>query len=170
MTGTGPVVIAYDGSPAARKAVVDAASILGSCQVLVVTVWEEGLAYAVPPNSIGTDGMTMAPMVDPGVAQEVDRGLHQQAEQVSDEGAALATSLGLNAQPLALPDEGNVARTILKLVREREAIAIVVGSRGLSGLRARLEGSTSKALVKHASCPVIVVHEEDEGVTEKRSR
>jgi nucleotide-binding universal stress UspA family protein len=45
---------------------------------------------------------------------------------------------------------------------ERRAAAIVVGSRGLSGLRARLEGSASNGVLKHASCPVIVVHERNE--------
>jgi nucleotide-binding universal stress UspA family protein len=36
----------------------------------------------------------------------------------------------------------------------------VVGSRGLTGLRARLEGSTSNAVLKHAPCPVVVVHDD----------
>ena len=156
-----PVVVAYDGSAAARQAVVDAAKILGPCPVLVVTVWEEGLAYVSAPAPQAL-GLSMDPMVDPEVAREVDHGLHQHAEQVSGEGAALARSLGLDAQQLAMPDEGNVAETILTLVRERRAVAVVVGSRGLSGIRARLEGSTSKALLKHAPCPVIVVHEADE--------
>jgi nucleotide-binding universal stress UspA family protein len=38
----------------------------------------------------------------------------------------------------------------------------VVGSRGLGGIRARLEGSTSKALLRHASSPVLVVHESED--------
>jgi Universal stress protein family len=40
------------------------------------------------------------------------------------------------------------------------AEAIVVGSRGLSGLRERLEGSTSNAVAKRASCPVVLVHDD----------
>jgi nucleotide-binding universal stress UspA family protein len=128
--------------------------------VLVLTVWEEGLAYVAPPAP--TEGMMMSPMVDPGVALEVDRSVHDHAERVCQEGAALAKSLGLDAQPLAVPDEGDVARTILKVAEKHQAAAIVVGSRGLSGLRARLEGSTSKALLKHAPCPVVVVHESEE--------
>jgi nucleotide-binding universal stress UspA family protein len=154
------VVIAFDGSPAARRAVEEAAKIFRSSRVLVVTVWEEGLAYLTP--SAPTEGMMVSPMVDPGVAREVDRSVHQQAERVSDEGAALAKSLGLDAQPLAVPDERDVARTILAVAGKHQATAIVVGSRGLSGLRARLEGSTSKALLKHAPCPVLVVHEAEE--------
>ena len=131
-------------------------------RVLVVTVWEEGLAYLVP--STQTEGMMMSPMVDPGVALEVDRSVHDHAERVSQEGAALAKSLGLDAQPLAVPDEREVASTILAVAGKHRAAAIVVGSRGLSGIRARLEGSTSKALLKHAPCPVMVVHEGEQDV------
>jgi nucleotide-binding universal stress UspA family protein len=154
------VVIAFDGSPAARRAVEETARVFRSSRVLVVTVWEEGLAYVA--STTPTEGMMMSPMVEPSVALEVDRGVHENAERVSQEGAALAKSLGLEAQPLAVPDERDVARTILQVAEKHEAAAIVVGSRGLSGLRARLEGSTSKALLKHAPCPVVVVHEADE--------
>lgn len=154
------VVIAYDGSPAARQAVIDAAKFLRGSKVLVVTVWEEGLEYALEAQAMPADIGGVPPMADPQVAHEVDHALHTQAEGVSREGAELATSLGLEAEPLAQPDdEGSVDKTLLRLVDERNAAAVVVGSRGLSGLRARLEGSTSKAVLKHASCPVIVVHE-----------
>jgi nucleotide-binding universal stress UspA family protein len=158
----GPVLIAYDGSPAAREAVEAAARLLASRPALVVTVWEPGLAYLGP--AMAPDGLTVTPAVDPQVALEVDRGVHEQAEQVARDGAELARSLGLAAaQPLAVPDGGDIARTLLDLARSHNAAAIVVGSRGLSGLRARLEGSTSKGLLKHATVPVVVVHEPDEG-------
>ncbi|MGH2883624.1 MAG: universal stress protein [Solirubrobacteraceae bacterium] len=51
---------------------------------------------------------------------------------------------------------------MLHVAEENHAGAIVVGSRGLSGVRARLEGSTTKSLLKHASSPVLVVHEPSE--------
>ena len=41
----GPVIIAYDRSAAAREAITKAAVLMRSCRFLVVTVWEEGLAY-----------------------------------------------------------------------------------------------------------------------------
>jgi nucleotide-binding universal stress UspA family protein len=156
----GPIVIAFDGSPASRQAVTDAARLLGSRPALVVTVWESGLAYAMP--GMGSEGLLPTPMVDPGLALDIDHDVHSQAEQVASEGAALAQSLGLDAKPLAVPDERNVPETILRVAQDNHADAIVVGSRGLSGLRARLEGSTTTALLKHASCPVIVVHESSE--------
>lgn len=152
----GPIVVAFDGSPAARQAVAEAAKLLPSRRTVVVTVWEPGLAY----NSVaGTPGVTMPPAVDPSTVLNLDRELGARAEVVANQGADLARSLGLEAEPLAVPDVGGVPCTILNVAAEHEAAAIVVGSRGLSGLKARLEGSTSNSVVKRASCPVIIVHE-----------
>ena len=153
----GPILIAFDGSDAAQRAVSEAARLLGARKALVVTVWESGLAYAM--QDVRPDGMILSPAVDPEVAMNVDREVRSHAGRVANEGATLARSLGLDAEPLAVPDDRDVSDTILNLARERHAAAIVVGSRGLSGLRARLEGSTTKSLLKHANCPVIVVHE-----------
>jgi nucleotide-binding universal stress UspA family protein len=154
----GPVLIAYDGSVPARRAVGEAAKLLGSHRVIVVTIWEEGLAYA----TAAVPDITMAPAIDPVTELEIERDLRGRADTVSREGAELARSLGLDAEPIAVAEAGNVAHTILSLAAEHQAAAIVVGSRGLSGLRARLEGSTSKGVLKDAACPVIVVHEPDE--------
>jgi nucleotide-binding universal stress UspA family protein len=156
----GPILIAFDGSDAARRAVTDGARLFAPRKALVVTVWEPGLAYAV--QDWRPDGLATTPMVEPSAAMHMDRAVHSQAERVATEGAELARSLGLDAQPLAVPDEQNVPRTILSLAEDNHAAAIVVGSRGLSGLRARLEGSTTKGLLKHANCPVLVVHQPDE--------
>jgi nucleotide-binding universal stress UspA family protein len=91
-----------------------------------------------------------------------DDALRGHAERVANDGVQLATSLGLDAKPLAMADVRDIARTIVDVAREHKAATIVVGSRGLSGLRERLEGSTSKGVVKHAPCPVLVVYDADE--------
>ena len=152
----GPILIAYDGSAAARRAVAEAARLLKAHPVLVLTVWEAALAYATVAT---TPDMSMAPTLDPDTVAQVDERVRSQAEEVSAEGVDLARSLGLNAEPLSAADAGDVARTILEVANEHHCAAIVMGSRGLSGLRARLEGSASKSVVKHAECPVLVVHE-----------
>ena len=96
-------IVAFDGSPAARRAVAEAGKVLSSCRILVVTVWEEGLAYAVSAGA--PDPIIMTPPVEPDVALEVDREVHDEAERVSREGTELAKSHGLDAQPLAMPAE-----------------------------------------------------------------
>src|SRR5437763_986347 len=124
-TRQGPLVVAYDGSAASRQAVVASATLMGSFPMLVVTVWEEGLAYVAPP--IASDQMAMAPMVNPAVVIDVDREMHQHAERISRDGAELARSLNVTADPLAVSDEGSIPATILRVASERHAVAIVVG-------------------------------------------
>ena len=155
----GPTLIAFDGSAAARQAVAAAAALLRPRATLVLTVWEAALAHAAvaqPPD------VTMTSAVDPSALLTVDEALRSHAERVSSDGAELARSLGMDAEPLAMADARDVARTIVEVAREHNAATIVVGSRGLTGLRARFEGSTSKGVVKHAPCPVIVVHDSGE--------
>ena len=153
MNAAAPILIGYDGSDTARRAVHEAAELFGSRRALVVTVWEVS-AMTADPTGRGPEPM------DSAAAQEVDDASKAHADRVAEDGAALAKSLGLQAEALAVADEGNVADAIVELARTRDVAAIVVGSRGLSGLRARLEGSTSNAVAKHASCPVVLVHED----------
>jgi nucleotide-binding universal stress UspA family protein len=155
-----PVLVAFDGSAAARQAVIEAARLLRPRRTLVLTVWEPALAHAAVA---GSPDPTMAPAVEPGVVLGLDSELRRNAERVALEGAELARSQDLEAQPLAVSDAGGVTRTILEVAGEHQATAIVVGSRGLSGLRARLEGSTSSGVLKRAPCPVLVVHEPPDG-------
>jgi nucleotide-binding universal stress UspA family protein len=154
-----PVLIAYDGSDAARRAVRETAGLFGSRRALVVTVWEPGLAYDAA--ALPTAGLEMPPVaIDVEEAHEVEHELHVRARHTAQAGAELARSLGLQAEALAIADEAHVADAIVGLAGKRGVAAIVVGSRGLTGLRARLEGSTSNAVLKRASCPVVVVHDD----------
>jgi nucleotide-binding universal stress UspA family protein len=152
----GPTLIAFDGSPAARQAVAVAANLLQPRSTLVLTVWEPALAHAAAAPA---PHATARPTADLSAGLDVDSELRRNAEEVSRQGAELARSLGLDAEPIATPDVRDVPHTIVELARRHDAATIVVGSRGLSGLRARLEGSTAKDVVKQASCPVIVVHD-----------
>ena len=67
---------------------------------------------------------------------------------------------------------GKVAQTYVRLGRPVEEIVIladeidaglvVVGSRGLGGIRRLLLGSVSDGVVRHAHCPVLVVRRVEE--------
>ena len=153
------MLIAFDGSGPARQAMADAAKLLAPHHTIVVTVWEPNLDYmtaAAPPD------IAMSPVVEPEAVLSVEQGLRENAERVAHQGAELARSFGLDAEPLAVSDDGDVAHTLVNLAHQHQAAAIVIGSRGLTGIRARLEGSTSKGVLKRAHCPVLVVHEEEE--------
>ncbi len=155
MTDPAPVLIAYDGSDAARRAVRETAALFDTSAVLVATVWEEALAYS---STAGVD-LQPAPL-DIGKSQELGQEFEAHARRVAEEGAELARSAGLDPEPVTVAGEIGAADAIVELSRERGVAAIVIGSRGLTGLRARLEGTTSSRVLKHAPCPVLVVHDD----------
>ena len=55
---------------------------------------------------------------------------------------------------------------IVALAEELGAGLIVVGSRGLGGIRRALMGSVSDSVVRHAHCPVLVVRKEEPHIEE----
>jgi nucleotide-binding universal stress UspA family protein len=57
---------------------------------------------------------------------------------------------------------GAVDLEIVALAEELQADLIVMGSRGLGGVRRALMGSVSDSVVRHAHCPVLVVRPEKE--------
>ena len=57
---------------------------------------------------------------------------------------------------------GQVDLEILALAEELQADLIVMGSRGLGGVRRALMGSVSDSVVRHAHCPVLVVRQDKE--------
>jgi nucleotide-binding universal stress UspA family protein len=148
---TGPVIIAYDGSPASEQALQESAPLLAPRNAVVVVVWEPGLAFElwVPP-------MEPAP-IDIRTALEVDRALLERAQRLAEQGAETARKLGLDATGLAVADEITVADTLVRLADDNDAPAVVVGAHGHSGIREVLLGSTTRDLIRHAPCPVIVV-------------
>jgi nucleotide-binding universal stress UspA family protein len=157
------VLIAYDGSEPARAAVRETAHLFGHCVVLVLTVWEPGLAM-LALASPGLPGEQ--PTVPFELAEKLDRTMLEHASAVAHEGAELARSLGLASESMAIPDEVNVPEEIAKVAHERDVQAVVIGRRGLSGLKAMILGSTSQGVINHCRKPVLVVRSEGEGARE----
>lgn len=128
---------------------------------IVLTVWEPGLAeMMIVPDATGM-GSAMLPF-DPSVTQEVARASEAHAQSIAAEGAALAREAGLDARPLAVEDLTDPPDAIVAAAEQHRARAIVTGSRGLGGLKSKLLGSTSKAVLRRAACPVVVVRHPDD--------
>jgi nucleotide-binding universal stress UspA family protein len=56
---------------------------------------------------------------------------------------------------------GAVAEEVVTFAEELEVDLIIVGSRGLHGIRHNLAGSVSESVFRHAHCPVMVVRTKD---------
>ena len=152
-----PVIVAYDGSEESQAAVRAAATLFTGRTLVVVSVWEPGLAMAMTaPSPDQLSGLTyIAP--NPETMATVDRLERDRAADTAEAGAALARELGATVQAHPVPDELDVAETLAGVADERDAAALVVGSRGLGRVKSRLLGSTSQGLLHHTKRPVVVV-------------
>jgi nucleotide-binding universal stress UspA family protein len=150
-----PVIVAYDGSEEAQTALREAVALFGHRPLIVASVWEPGLAMMTMMPPAGEPSMGYMP--DPDQVAAIDQAQSGHAGAVAEAGARLARELGATAEALSVPDAVNVAGTLVEIAEERDARAIVVGSRGLGGIKARVLGSTSRKLLHETHRPVLVV-------------
>jgi nucleotide-binding universal stress UspA family protein len=147
------ILICYDGSNDARAAIQVAAELCGSAQAgaeaEVLTVWD-GLAEVMVRAG---RGLAAAPLD----FEAIDNDCEQAARARSEEGVAHARNAGLDAHARVARRYGSIWETILKQADEAQANVLVLGSRGLTGIKSLWLGSVSHAVLQHADRPVIVV-------------
>jgi nucleotide-binding universal stress UspA family protein len=89
--------------------------------------------------------------------EAIDAASERSARQRAEEGVDRARRAGLTAEPRVKERGVTIWGTILEQAADVDASAIVLGSRGLMGLKSLLLGSVSHAVLQHADRPVIVV-------------
>jgi nucleotide-binding universal stress UspA family protein len=87
------------------------------------------------------------------IKQMGQRLLDEQVRRVEEAGGTVA---GAHFRMMARPERG-----ILAIGEDDGAGLIVLGSRGLGGIKRALMGSVSDSVVRHAHCPVLVVRKAD---------
>jgi nucleotide-binding universal stress UspA family protein len=152
------ILLAIDASEEAALAAQTAADIadktgseLHVVHARFALPWTTGYYSATEPptTSIGSEEEAR---------QRVLQWLDEQVERIEAQGGSVRQAY----LRLGRPDEGaiTVAEQIVNLAEEIRAGLIVVGSRGLGGMRRALMGSVSDSVVRHAHCPVLVVRKE----------
>jgi nucleotide-binding universal stress UspA family protein len=138
-----PILLCYDGSEGAQKAIAAAGELFGGRRAVVLVVGslqEVADAYA----GMGSEAVALERLaVDAAAAR-------------ADAGAALARAAGLRAEGRAAID-APIWHGVIEVADEIGAAAIVIGQRGFTGLRAILEGSLSHEVATHAGRPVLIV-------------
>jgi nucleotide-binding universal stress UspA family protein len=149
------ILLCYDGSPDARAALDRAGELFHGQPATILTVWEPFIdVLARTPAGFG-----LAPgMVD---NETIDEATRDGARDTAEEGAELARAAGLNAQPRICALVSTVAAAILEQADEVDATAIVIGTRGLTGVKSLLIGSVSHAVVQHSTRTVVIVPSPD---------
>ena len=136
------IVVGTDGSEPAEQAVREAIRIAArdGAQLHIVTsfhdpaMFRERLASGAATSSIN---------------------LREVGDSVTARAVRAAEAEGVEVRSHA--HEGDPAETILNIASEQNADLIVVGSRGLSGIRRFLLGSVSQKVSEHATCNVMIV-------------
>ncbi len=145
-----PLILCYDGSEDAKHAIQRAGDLLSARPALVLTVWQPTAGL----GSFAWSGAT-ASMVN---FAELDRAGAEDGGRVAEEGVHFAREANLEAEPVAIEATGPVWKTIVEIAERHDAAVIVMGSRGLTGMRTMLLGSVSSAVVHHADRPTLVIH------------
>jgi nucleotide-binding universal stress UspA family protein len=139
------VLFAYDGSELAKLAIEQAGELLGAGRdALVLTVWKPFDLGFVPSAALRLDAKQIADV-------------RRAAEEVAEEGAALARRAGFRAQSVAV-EAVPTWEGIVKLADDRDASVIVLGSHGRSGLASVLIGSVAEAVAAHSRRAVLITH------------
>ena len=157
MAGTGPILVAYDTTPASERALREASSLLSGRRALVLVIWKPDLPFeliALPASAIGLPPAQL----DVRAVREAGESIYDRARRAAEQAASLARDLGLDAAPLVVADDPEVPvqDTIVSVARERDADAVVVGAHA----HGPILGSVSRGVIRAAPCAVVVVRED----------
>jgi nucleotide-binding universal stress UspA family protein len=145
-----PILICYDGSQSAEHSFGAAAGVLAGRKAIVADIGP--VLTGAESYAAVSPGINIALLEQENLAGALERAEH---------GAELARRAGFDAEAraeLSAPTwEG-----IVDLANEVDAAVIVIGSRGLKGVRERLEGSVSHQVAQNSGRPVLIVTPPDE--------
>ena len=134
------ILFAHDGGMLAERALLylEHVARVEEAEVVVLHV------YQIPDRYATVDGY---------------EALHAQYEtighEIVDDAVSQLQEREVEARGLVL--EGESARVILETAAREEASLIVIGSRGPASVAEVVLGSVSLEVLRHASCPVLVV-------------
>jgi nucleotide-binding universal stress UspA family protein len=140
-----PILICYDGSDEAKRAIDAAAALLGPRRAVVIDVGA--------PLTAAESVASLSSVVPGSAFEELNMAA---AREQADAGAERARGVGFTAE--ARPEVAAPTwEDIVDVADEIDAAVIVLGSRGLTGARERFEGSVSHDVAEHAGRPVLIV-------------
>ncbi len=143
------IVICYDGSDSAKRAIGMAHSIVGDRPATLLHVWS-------PPDQVLADSFSTRAGPVASLA-EFEAAAREWAEQVTRDGCELARQAGFAVEPRVERAGVSVWKTILDAADELDAEAIVLGTRGRTAVQSALLGSVSNAVVHHSRRPTLIV-------------
>jgi nucleotide-binding universal stress UspA family protein len=155
------ILLAIDGSESATHTTHAAVELSKKThsELHVLYVGEDPYTAAFfPSEATNPEGVQQ---VDLALIEELGRQFKQEARQILDAEVEKVRAVGGTVGEVYLR-MGSPAAEVVDLAEELGVGLVVVGSRGLGGIRRALIGSVSDSVVRHAHCPVLVVRKEDQ--------
>ncbi len=149
------ILLASDGSESAAHATEVAVELSkktdSELHVLYVGEDSQALLYAQAADTAWVVQEELAP-----IQEQPGRQFEQVARQTLDAEVQQVRAVGGTVAQAHLR-MGTPDAEVVDLAEELGVGLVVVGSRGLGGIRKALMGSVSDSVVRHAHCPVLVV-------------
>lgn len=157
-SGSGPVLVCYDGSAESDSALDVALSVFGPREVVVVTAWQSLQTELAESGAIAlaTGG---GPVFSGGAADgHGDDARHQDlAHDLMLAAERRARAAGRTVITRVEQADAAVWQTLLEVAEEIDAPVVVTGTRGRGALASAILGSVSRELLAHSHRPVLVV-------------
>lgn len=145
-----PILICYDGSPSAKRAISVAGETLAPESAILLHVWN-------PPAGVLADAFSTRSGADGPSRADLEQLSLERAHQLAAQGQELAGTVGLAVEPRVERTDATVWRTILDVADKVGAELIVIGTHGTTAVQSALLGSVSNAVIHHSTRPVLVV-------------
>jgi nucleotide-binding universal stress UspA family protein len=154
------ILLASDGSESAAHATQVAVELSRKTQselhVLYVGEYSPALLYPQADDTAWVVQEELAP-----IQEERGQQFEQLARKTLDAEVQQVRAVGGTVEQAHLR-MGTPDAEVVHLAEELGVGLVVVGSRGLGGIRRALMGTVSDSVVRHAHCPVLVVRKEEE--------
>jgi nucleotide-binding universal stress UspA family protein len=144
-----PILVCYDDSPGAVRAVDTAGTLFPGRAAIVLYVSPRVAAERVRTTSVER--------VRDELIEEVRAAARREAAAVADEGTSRARSAGLEAKPLTIETGERTPDAIVRVATKESAAAVVIGRPSRTRRGPLLPGSVSRTVVEHCPIPVVVV-------------
>jgi nucleotide-binding universal stress UspA family protein len=82
---------------------------------------------------------------------------NQNGQKIVNEVREKAVAKGVDVQTEVISDVISITKVIVDYAEENDVNLIVLGTRGISGIKRLLLGSTASGVVTYSHCPVVVV-------------
>ena len=146
------ILLPTDFSECGNSALISAAELARKFSASIICL------HVIEPivPTVGYSGMT-----EPLPIADITEQLEDSAERELPKLAECEECAGIDVEEMIV--HGDAAAEIVRVAKERDVDLIVIASHGRTGLGRILFGSTAEAVVRHATCPVLVVKPATDG-------